>query len=168
MNLIISRDSDNLKMQAERIKQDLAKLEQDCSAWYRKREQKDLRDLMEDLKGVERDLSVMLTDCISSGRQYGEGIPNALLHDLHEIFACLDTLFNGLKRARLQLGKTYIPHAILNHLEIDYGRFSKLIARVQRDLNGQGRQPAVLPEEARFHLAQDHGRTGIATIVRTN
>jgi len=29
MNPIINRDSDNLKMQAERIKQDLAKLKQD-------------------------------------------------------------------------------------------------------------------------------------------
>lgn len=159
MNPIINRDSDNLKMQAERIKQDLAKLEQDCSVWDRKREQKDLVDLMEDLKGVERDLSVMLTDCICAGFQCGEETPNALFHDLHEIFACLDTLFNGLKRARLQLGKTYIPHAILNHLEIDYRRFSKLIVKVQRHLNAQERQPAALPEEARFHLAQEHAMT---------
>jgi hypothetical protein len=45
MNAIIHRDSYRLIAHAERIKQGLQRLEQDCSVWARKREEKDLVDL---------------------------------------------------------------------------------------------------------------------------
>jgi hypothetical protein len=156
MNAIINRDSDRLTAHAERIKQGLERLEQDCSAWARKREEKDLVDLMEDLKGVEMDVSLMLTDCISAGCQCGEEAPKVVFHDLREIFGCLDTLFNGLKKARLQLDNAYIHSAILDHLEIDYGRFTKIIGKVQRHLNAEQTQPGVPLEGAPVLMAQGH------------
>jgi hypothetical protein len=159
MNGVILRDSDRLTAHAERIKQGLDRLEQDCSTWARKREEKDLVDLMEDLKGVEMDVSLMLTDCISAGCECGEEAPKVVFHDLREIFACLDTLFNGLKKARLQLDRAYIHSAILDHLEIDYGRFRKLIAKVQRHLNAQQSQAAVPLEGVPVHQAQEHAAT---------
>jgi hypothetical protein len=159
MNAIIHRDSDRLIAHAERIKQGLQTLEQDCSVWARMREEKDLLDLMGDLKGVEMDVSLMLTDCISAGCQCGEEAPKVVFHDLREIFACLDTLFNGLKKARLQLDEAYIHSAMLDHLEIDYGRFRKLIGKVQRHLNAQQDQRAVPSEGVPVHLAQGHAAT---------
>ena len=159
MNTVIHTDVDRLTAHAEGIKQALLRLEQDCSVCARKREEKDLVDLMEDLKGVERDISLLWTDCICEGCPCEEDTPNGLSHDLHEIFACLDTLFNRLKKARMQSRQTYIHHAILDHLEIDYGRFSKLIANVQRHLNAQQVQPHGLLEEPRFHPAQGHAAT---------
>jgi len=159
MNAITHGDSDRLTAHAERIKQGLQRLEQDCLVWARKREENDLVDLMEDLKGVEMDVSLMLTDCISAGCRSGEEAPKVVFHDLHEIFACLDTLFNGLKKARLQLDKAYIHYAILDHLKIDYGRFSKLMGKVQRHLNVQQSQTAVPLEEVPVHLAQEHAAT---------
>jgi hypothetical protein len=45
MNGSIHRDSDRLTARVERIKQGLLGLEQDCSVWARKREEKDLVDL---------------------------------------------------------------------------------------------------------------------------
>jgi hypothetical protein len=156
MNAIIHRDSDRLTAHAERIKQGLEKLELDCTLWARKREEKDLVDLMEDLKGVEMDVSLMLTDCISAGCQCGEEAPKVVFHDLREIFACLDTLFSGLKKARLQLDKAYIHSGILDHLEIDYGRFSKLIGKVQRHLTAQQRQTTVPLKGAPVLLDQGH------------
>jgi hypothetical protein len=146
MNAVIHRDSESLMAHAERIKKDLQRLEQDCSMWARNREEKDLVDLMEDLKGVEMDVCLLLTDCTSAGRPCREEAPKAVFHDLHEIFACLDTLFDNLKKARLQLGKAYIHDAVLDHLEIDYGRFSKLTGKLQRHLNAQQSQPAVALE----------------------
>jgi hypothetical protein len=159
MNGIIHRDSDRLTERAERIKQGLERLEQDCSAWSRKREEEDLVDLMGDLQGVEMDVSLMLTDCISAGCQCGEEAPKVLFHDFREIFGCLDTLFNGLKKARLQLDKAYIHSTILDHLEIDYGRFRKLIGQVQRHLSAQQKQTAVPSEGVPIHLAQGHAAT---------
>ena len=156
MNAMIHRDFDRLTAKAERIEQDLQRLEKDRSTWARKREEKDLADLVEDLKGVEGDLGLMLTDCICANSRCGEETPKVVFHDLHEIFACLDTLFNGLKKARLQLDKTYIPCAILDHLEIDYSRFAKRIVKVQRHLNTQQRRTGAPLEEGRVHLAQEH------------
>ena len=51
MNGIIHRDSDRLTAHAERIKQGLQRLEQDCSVWARKREEKGLVDLSYRLMG---------------------------------------------------------------------------------------------------------------------
>jgi hypothetical protein len=152
MNAVIHRDSDRLLAHAERIKEGLQRLEQDCSAWARKREEKDLVEIMEDLKGVETDVCLLLTDCTSAGRPCPEEAPKAVFHDLHEIFACLDTLFDGLKKARLQLGSAYIHDALLDHLEIDYGRFSKLIGKLQRDLDAQQGQAVFLLEAAPAYL----------------
>jgi hypothetical protein len=159
MNAIIHKDSDRLTAHAERIRQGLETLEQDCSVWARMREEKDLLDLMEDLKGVEMDVSLMLTDCISAGCQCGEEAPKVVFHDLREIFGCLDTLFNGLKKARVQLDNAYIHSTILDHLEIDYGRFRKLLGKVQRHLNAQQSQTPVPLEGTPVHLAQGHAAT---------
>jgi hypothetical protein len=159
MNGVIQRDSDRLTGHAERIKQGLERLERDCSAWARKREESDLVDLLEDLKGVEMDVSLMLTDCISAGCQCGGEAPKVVFHDLREIFACLDTLFNGLKNARVQLDRAYIHSGILDHLEIDYGRFRKLTGKVKRHLDAQQSQGAVPLERTPVHLAQGHAAT---------
>jgi hypothetical protein len=159
MRTILHRDTHRLTVDTERIKQGLEKLKQDCSAWARKRNEKDLVDLMEDLQGVETDVSLMLTDCISAGCQCGEQAPKVVFHDLREIFRCLDTLFNGLKKARRQLAQDYIHPGIPDHLEIDYGRFRKLIEKVQRHLNEQQSQTVIPLDGAQVHLAQGHATT---------
>jgi hypothetical protein len=48
---------------------------------------------------------------------------------------------------------------MLDHLEIDYGRFRKLIGKVQRHLNAQQDQRAVPSEGVPVHLAQGHAAT---------
>ena len=159
MNAVINRDSDRLTAHAERMKQGLERLEQDCSAWARKREEKDLVDLMEDLKGAEMDVSLMLTDYISAGSQCGEEATKVVFHDFHEILCCLDTLFNVLKKARVQLHKAYIHSGILGRLEIDYGRFRKLIGKVQTHVNVQQSQTAAPLEGAPVHPAQEYATT---------
>lgn len=159
MNAIIRTDSDRLTARAERIKQDLQRLEKDCSEWARKREEKDLVNLMEDLKGVERDVGLMLTDCVCASGQRAEEAPKAVFRDLHEIFSCLDALFSGLKKARRQLDKAYIRCALLDRLEINYSRLAKLIAKVQRHLSEQQGRTDVLSEEDRIHLPLEHAAT---------
>lgn len=156
MNALIYRDSERLTAHAESIKQGLQRLEQDCSGWDRKREEKDLVDLMEDLKGVQTGVNLMLTGCICARSQCGEEATRVVFHDLCEILCCLDTLFNVLKKARMQLDEAYIHPAILDRLEIDYGRFRKLIGNVQTHANGQQSGNGGPLEEAPLHPAQEY------------
>ena len=159
MNAAIGRGSDRLAAQSERIRQDLQRLEKDRSAWAREREEKDLADLMDDLKSVERDVGPMLTDCVCVSSRRGEEAPKVVFRDLHEIFVCLDTLFNGLKKARLQLDRAYIRDALLDHIEINYSRFAKLIVKVQRHLDAPQSHTDVPPEEGGVHLPQKQAAT---------
>ena len=146
MNPIIIRDSDRLKAHAERIQQGVKTLEQDCSAWDRKREEQDLVDLMEDLKGVQTGVNLMLTDCICARSQCGEEATKVVFNDLCETLSCLDILFNVLKQARMQLDRAYIHSSILDRLELNYGRFRKHIENVQTHVNGQQSQTTVPPQ----------------------
>jgi hypothetical protein len=159
MNPIIIRDSDNLKMQAERIKENLTTLEQDCSAWDRKREQKDLRNLMEDLKKTYAGVNLMLTDCLRARSQCGEEAARLVFDDLCEILCCLDPLFSVLKKARMQLEEDYIHPAILARFEIDYSRFRKLIGNVQMRVNRQQPRNNVPSEDASRRLAREYAAT---------
>ncbi len=118
MNAIIIRDSDRLKAHAEKIKQGLKRLEQDCAAGDRKRQEEDLVDLMEDLKGVQIGVNLMLMDCICARSRCGEEATNVFFHDLCEILYCFD-LFDVFKKARTQMNKHYIHPAILDRLEIE-------------------------------------------------
>ena len=130
MNAVINEDTRKLEADAQTIEQDLNCLTRDCSAWARKRAEQDLTGLMEDLKGVEADVSLMLTDCISTVFHHGKETPKEVSQDFHDIFGCVDTLFNDLKEARLQLGQAYIHADTLNHLEVNCRRFEKLIQKV--------------------------------------
>jgi len=135
MNTILQKDLTTLMVDTERIKDDLERLERDYSVWARKQEEKDLADLLEDLKGAEVDVSLLLTDCVSAGCHCGENAPKVVFHDLHDLFSCLDKLFNDLKMAREQLEEAHIHAMSLEHLDIDYGRFAKLITEIRGYLN---------------------------------
>jgi hypothetical protein len=156
MKNILRRDSNKLRVDGEKIKHGLDRLKQDCAEWARRQEENDLAELLEKLKGVEMDVSLMLTDCISTGCRCGEGAPNPVFHDFREIFRCLDTLFNGLKKARRQLAKDYIQPGVPYRLEIDYERFIKLVGRVQRNLNTQPGQTIIPLDGVEGHMIQGH------------
>jgi hypothetical protein len=63
------------------------------------------------------------------------------------------------REARRQLAKDYIHSAMLDHLEIDYGRFRKLIGKVQRHLNALQSQEVIPFDGVPVHLAQGHATT---------
>jgi len=131
MDAIIDRDVRNLEADAQTIEQRLNCLTRDCSTWARKRAEQDLAGLAEDLKRVEIDVSLTLTDCIARNfRREDDGL-QGVFDDFQEIFGCVDTLFNHLKEARLQLADDYVHASTLDHLEVDVKRFEKLLERVE-------------------------------------
>ena len=134
MDAILHKGTPSLSAAAERVKHGLGRLKRDCSAWARNREERDLSDLMEGLKDMEKDLSLMLTDCVTASCPNGQETPKAIFDDFREIFASLDALFNTLKNARVQLKEAYIHPMMLDHLEVAYRRFNKLIRQVRSHL----------------------------------
>ena len=136
MESILERDAQKLLDDTKKIKEDLERLEKDYSAWARKREEHDLGNLMEDLKAAEIDVSTMTTDCVSANSQSGRTVPRAVFHDLHQIFVWLDAIFNDLKKARSELLDTCIEHDLIDHLEINCGRFKKIAEQIRKDLDG--------------------------------
>jgi hypothetical protein len=135
MDAILHKGTPSLSVAAERVKHGLGRLKHDCSVWARNREERDLRDLMEGLKDMEKDLSLMLTDCVTASCPRDQKAPKAIFDDFREIFASLDALFNALKDARLQLKEAYIHPTMLDYLEVAYGRFDKLFGQVKRHLD---------------------------------
>jgi hypothetical protein len=136
MNSILERDVQKVLHDTKTIKEHLERLEKDYSDWARKREERDLGSLMEDLKTAEIDVSTMTTDCVSANSQRGRNVPTVVFHDLHQVFVWLDALFNDLKKARSELQDTCIEHELIDHLEINCGRFTKIAEQIRRDLDG--------------------------------
>lgn len=136
MDCILHRDARKLVDDTERIRRDLVRLEQDFSSWAREREENDLATLMEDLKKVEIDVSMMTTDCVFAGQHSEKDAPTVIFHELHQTFVYLDALFNDLKKARLALQDAYIHRDLITHLEIDCGRFTKTVGQIRRYLDG--------------------------------
>jgi aryl carrier-like protein len=134
MEANLQKDIRKLLVDANMIKEGLDTLRQDCSDWARGHEDGDLAQLVENLKQAEIDVSMMMTDCISVGRCREEEGMRATFDDLQKTFLCLGDLFDDLKKARLELKKAYIQPSVLGYLEINYGRFSKTIGRIQKHL----------------------------------
>jgi hypothetical protein len=131
MELVLKRDIGKLFDDAKKVKQNLKILKQDHAAWDRDREHKDLMTILESIKGLECDVSIMMSDCLSKVQAEPK---NGIEGDLHQAFRGLNTLFEDLKRVRGELGGSYVRNSELARLEIDWSRFRKTIEQIQEDL----------------------------------
>jgi hypothetical protein len=144
MNLAILQDIDKLLAHSRDCKRDLEVLEKDRAVYARKREEEDLAQLIKRLERLEIDASTMMSDFVSVGRRE-EG--KRISKGLHDTFACLNNLFQGLKKAKENLNHAYIHPEEIAQLKIDWGRFMKAIGQIQTHLHygktytGDGRLP---------------------------
>ena len=138
MNPALDHDIRELMVDTKDLKRALDMLEQHHAAWARKREEKDLFKIMEHLKGLEFDVSMMMSDCFSLTYHEGAG---GLSEDMDRAFGRLNVLFGDLKKIRAQLNSSYIHRGELRQLEIDWGRFRKTIGQVQKDLQDAESSP---------------------------
>jgi hypothetical protein len=132
MDVIIRHDIRKLIADTERVRQALETLEEDHAVWARRREERDLATSIEKVKQLEFDISSMMCDCSSSSR-YEEG--RGVMEGIHHVFACLNTLFQDLKKAREDLNEAYIHPDEIEQLEIDWGRLRKTVEQIQRCLH---------------------------------
>jgi hypothetical protein len=132
VSLILRRDIRQLKLDVDKVQSGLDLLEHDYAAWGNQCQQNDLTQLIENFKGLERDVSTMLSDCIFLGRQYWKDHNLPLIDSLHQSFAAMNTLFNDLKEIRLAFSETHINRFDFQQLVIDWARLKKSIDQTQR------------------------------------
>ena len=131
MDLILKKDMEKLFDDTQKVKQALEVLEKDHAEWARDRERKDLVSILEGVKGLEFDTSVLMGNC-SSLNQMVEN--NGIMGDLHQAFKGLNILFEDLKTARKEIDQSYMTKGDFEKLEIDWARFSKTVKQIQEDL----------------------------------
>ena len=132
MDSILRSDIRQLMFDAEKVQKNLEILERDDAAWARKPQRGDLTQLIEDVKRLEFDLSTILTDCLSLGRQYWKEHKLAVVDSLHQSFDTMNTLFNDLKKLGMAQSEPHINPSDLQQLVIDWGRFEKSIYQIQK------------------------------------
>jgi len=133
MDFDLSRDIRKLMADTEKFKQALEKLEQDQVVWIKKREEKDLKKIIECVNRLESDVSTMMSDCACLTSQEESKV---VAVDLHHAFRGLSALFEDLKGVSAELAGSYIHREDLDQLEIDGGRFSKTVGQIQKHLQG--------------------------------
>jgi hypothetical protein len=117
-------DNDRLRLRLER-------LEQDHAAWALRREEKDIRELMDLLQQIEVDVNEMASDCFSlKSRKNG----NEFEQVLHHAYAHLNILFEDVKKARMDLEQAYIQPLELRQMEIDWGKLRKTVGEIAHHL----------------------------------
>ena len=133
MDFDLYRDIRKLIANTEKFKQTLEKLKQDQAVWARKREEKDLKKIIECVNRLDSDVSTMMSDYAFLTNQEESKVVEV---DLHHAFRDLNALFEDLKGVSAELAGSYIHRGKLDQLEIDWGRFSKTVGQIQKHLQG--------------------------------
>ena len=131
MVLVLERDMEKLFGDTKKVKQGLEVLERDHVAWTRDREREDLMDILEGVKGLESDVSILMGDCVSLGQVKQN---NGIKGDVQQAFKGLNLLFEDLKTVRKEIDQSYASQGKLEQLEIDWARFRKTVEQIQEDL----------------------------------
>jgi hypothetical protein len=134
MNLVIQRDIEKLFADTENVKQTLIMFEKDHSVWARKREEKDLARLIERAKQLECDVCLMMSDCLSFGRYDGG---KGVIEGMHHAYACLNSLFQDIKKVKGDLNGSYVHPDEIKQMEIDWCRFNKAVGQIQEHLEDE-------------------------------
>ena len=136
MDLIVRNDINKFAQDAQAVRSQLDVLEQDRNNWARESEERDLEEVIEFLKVLESDVSILESDCITSTTIdfRREKNPWSVYDILHKAFARLDILFKDIKSVKTGLNESYINTVDLEKLEIDWRRFQKMIPQIRESL----------------------------------
>ena len=135
MDLMVQKAIRELVQDVQGVQARLDLLERDRKSWARKREENDLAEMMEYLKQMESDVSILQADCVISMTQAFEGGNVFRVSDvLQVIFGGINILFDDVKTMKTELKDSYIQTADLAQLKIDWGRFRKTIGPIEKSL----------------------------------
>ncbi len=135
MDLMVQNAIRELVQDVQGVQARLDLLERDRKSWARKREENDLAEMMEYLKQMESDVSILQADCVISMTQAFEGGNVFRVSDvLQVIFGGINILFDDVKTMKTELKDSYIQPADLAQLKIDWERFRKTIGPIEKSL----------------------------------
>jgi len=132
----LKKDIQKLAKDNQRLKLELDRLEKDHSAWALDRQEKDLEQITRCLGQMEVDVSVMASNCFSVADRRNEGDGNGFKRDLSQAYVHLNTLFEDVKKVRMELQQSFIQSKELQRMEIDWGKLKKTVAEIGEDLEG--------------------------------
>ena len=135
MDLMVQNAIRELVQDVQGVQARLDLLERDRKSWARKREENDLAEMIEYLKQMESDVSILQADCVISMTQAFEG-GNVfrVSYVLQVIFGGINILFDDVKTMKTELKDSYIQPADLAQLKIDWERFRKTIGPIEKSL----------------------------------
>jgi hypothetical protein len=131
MELVLKRDMEKLIDDTKKVKKGLESLEMEHAAWATDREREELGDILEGVRCLELDVSILMGNCVSLNQMNRN---NGVKGDFHLAFKDLNILFEDLKAARKEIDQSYLSQGELEHLEIDWARFSKTVEQIHEDL----------------------------------
>ena len=141
MHLILRRDIRRLITDAEKVQKDLDMMKQNNEDCTSELQRNNLRHIVETIKHLEFNMSTMLSDCVSLGRQYWKDHNLPLIHSLHRSNAIMNSVLNNLSRMRRGLGGAWITPSELHQVATDWGRFRHSIYQIQKSMPySQGRR----------------------------
>jgi len=134
MHSDLNQDIRKLMADTEKFKLVLENLGQDRVAWARKREEKDLKEIIKCVNRLEFDVSTMISDsaCLTSQEE-----SKVVEVDLQHACRAVNALFEDLKAARAELEDSFIHREDIDQVEIDFERFQKIVRQIQKDLQGE-------------------------------
>jgi len=132
---VLKEDILKLLSDTEETRRGLEMLKQDRVKWARNREQNDLASFLIYLKRLESDVFIVLADwTLQTCQAKNKSQTSQVFTSLHQTFVKLNNLFNDLKKVRTELNEAYIHSFSIKQLDIDWGRFCKVIEQIQRYL----------------------------------
>ncbi|MFC1863046.1 hypothetical protein ACFL1Z_03740 [Thermodesulfobacteriota bacterium] len=100
--------------------------ENDHALWARRKEEKDLSDFINCISQIEVDISIIMSEFVTSNKNSEENGGYAIQGMQHS-FSYMNDLFHNIKKIRKDLDRSYIRPDELETLEIDWARFRKNI-----------------------------------------
>jgi hypothetical protein len=131
MGIALKKDMEKIFSDTEQVKQRIEELEKEDFEWNRYNDHDDLLKIMEKIKELEVDVSLLMSDCANNNNW---NIKNDMMGDLNQAFKGLNTLFQDFKMVRERIDHYYSMQGELQRLEIDWARFRKTVKKVQSDL----------------------------------
>jgi hypothetical protein len=138
MELMLRKNVRGLLLDASKVHHSLEMLRKHQQTWVGQSQQDDVADLVEQVKRLQFDVSMVLGDCALLTRKHEQQGNDLVLRDIHGAFRIINGLFDDLKQTRADLKRGYGSASNLRRLNIDWGRLKKSLDHVQVHLRRWG------------------------------
>ena len=131
MAVAFQKDIENIFDDMQDVKGGLDALRKDHAAWATSREHDDLVRISKGLQSLECDVCVLMSDCSTLDQARRNEM---IIGDLNQALKVLDIIYSDLKTVRREIDESFTTKKKIETLEIDWAKFNKNVAQIQRDL----------------------------------